>query len=109
MFQKGEPALFSVFTDLRTAVEWSERPPSLGPIESGGQWPTSVSGFGSTAPTALRYGRCTSVHTFLIAAAAERSLFVARAAEQAAHPNSGPRRRPGIAPIYLERDLYDDD
>lgn len=34
---------FPVFTDLSTAVERSERPPSLAQIESDGRWPTSVS------------------------------------------------------------------
>src|SRR5438552_18858103 len=33
----------AVFTDLSTAVERSERPPSLVPIESGGRWSTSIS------------------------------------------------------------------
>ena len=33
----------AVFTDVSTAVERSERPPSLVPIESGGRWSTSIS------------------------------------------------------------------
>ena len=40
---EAEGLVFAVFTDLSTAVERSERPPSLVQIESGGRWPTSVS------------------------------------------------------------------
>jgi hypothetical protein len=46
----GWVVFFALFTDLSTAVERSERPPSLVPIESGGRWSTSISAAASVHP-----------------------------------------------------------